>query len=98
MLATVVLPHAIVASFDGRHDDAARLAGAWERLQREHQVRFPDVAIEHFGDPTVAAREALGEAAYERFLKQGFSLDLDGIRTLALAEGSLVDETLGTPL
>lgn len=29
--------------------------------------------------------------------KQGFSLDLDGIRTLALAEGSLVDETLGTP-
>ena len=89
MLATVVLPHAIVASFDGRHDDAARLAGAWERLQREHQVRFPDVAIEHFGDPTVAAREALGEAAYERAFGQGLDLDLPGIAQLATAGGGI---------
>ena len=98
MLATVVVPNAVLASIDGRHEDAARLVGAWERLERDHRVGFPDAAIAQFADPAAAARGALGDEGYERFLKQGFSLDLDGIRTLALAEGSLVDETLGTPL
>ena len=32
MLATVVVPNAVLASIDGRHEDAARLVGAWERL------------------------------------------------------------------
>lgn len=55
LLSTVLLPNAIVASFDGRHEDAARLLGGWERLEREFLLRFPDVAIARFGDPAVAA-------------------------------------------
>ena len=61
LLSTVLLPNAIVASFEGRHEDAARLLGGWERLEREFLVRFPDVAIAQFGDPALAAREALGD-------------------------------------
>lgn len=89
MLATVVLPNAIGAAIEGRHEDAARLVGAWERLQRDHQVRFPDVAVERFGDPSVAAREALGDEAYERAFEQGLDLDLAGIAQLATAGGRI---------
>jgi predicted ATPase/class 3 adenylate cyclase len=89
MLGTVVLPNAIFASFAGRYEDAARLVGAWERLQRDHQVRFPDVAVEQFGDPSVAAREALGEEAYERAFEQGLDLDLAGIAQLTTAAGRI---------
>ena len=46
---------------DGRHEDAARLVGAWERLERDHQVGFPDAMIARFADPAAAARGALGD-------------------------------------
>ena len=69
LLSTVLLPNAIVASFDARHEDAARLMGGWERLEQEFLLRFPDVAIARFGDPAVAAREALGDEAYERAVR-----------------------------
>ena len=91
LLSTVLLPNAIVASFDGRHVDAARLLGGWERLEREFLLRFPDVAIARFGDPAVAAREALGDEAYEREFAHGLELDIEGLTALARAEGSLVD-------
>ncbi len=52
-------------------------------------------AIAQFGDPAAAARDALGDEGYERVYEQGFSLDLDGIRTLVLAEGAL-NETSGS--
>ena len=88
LLSTVMLPNAIVASFDGRHEDAARLMGGWERLEREFLVRFPDVAIAQFGDPAVAAREALGDEAYEREFAYGFELDNEGLTALVRAGGA----------
>jgi hypothetical protein len=91
LLSTVLLPNAIVASFDGRHEDAARLLGGWERLEREFLLRFPDVAIARFGDPAVAAREALGDETYEREFAHGLELDIEGLTALVRAEGSLVD-------
>ncbi len=95
LLGLVLLPNAIVASFDGRHEDAGRLMGGWERLQRDHLVRFPDVAIDQFGDPSVAARAALGDEEYERVFAQGFVLDLDGLAALARAEGGPIDQPGG---
>ena len=97
MLATVAVPNAVLASMDGRHEDAARLIGAWERLERDHRVGFPESALSQFGDPAAAARETLGDEGYQRIYEEGFSLDLEGIRTLVLAEGSLEDEALGSP-
>jgi predicted ATPase/class 3 adenylate cyclase len=96
MLATVVVPNAVLATVDGRHEDAARLVGAWERLERDHRIGFPDAALAGFGDPANAAREALGDEGFERAYERGFSLDLDGIRRLVLAEGSLADEASGS--
>jgi hypothetical protein len=92
LLSTVLLPNAIVASFDGRHEGAARLLGGWERLEREFLLRFPDVAIACFGDPAVAAREALGDEAYERAFTHGFELDIEGLTTLVRAEGGRGDQ------
>ena len=60
LLSTVMLPNAIVASFEGRHEDAARLMGGWERLEREFLVRFPDVAIAQFGDPAARGSGSTG--------------------------------------
>ncbi|MET0800384.1 MAG: tetratricopeptide repeat protein, partial [Actinomycetota bacterium] len=95
LLSTVLLPNAIVASFDGRHEDAARLLGGWERLERDFLLRFPDVAIARFGDPAVAAREALGDEAYERAFAHGFDLDIEGLTALVRAEGGRIDQPDG---
>ncbi len=92
LLSTVLLPNAIVASFVGRHEDAARLMGGWKRLERDFVLRFPDVAIEQFGDPAVAAREALGDEDYERAFAHGFELDIEGLTALARAESGRVDQ------
>jgi hypothetical protein len=89
LLSTVLLPNAIVASFEGRHEDAARLLGGWERLEQEFLVRFPDVAIAQFGDPALAAREALGDEAYDHAFAYGFELDNEGLTTLARAGGDV---------
>jgi tetratricopeptide (TPR) repeat protein len=91
LLSTVMLPNAIVASFEGRHEDAARLLGVWERLEREFLVRFPDAAIAQFGDPALAAREALGDEAFERAFAYGFELDNDGVTALVRAGGDPTD-------
>jgi predicted ATPase/class 3 adenylate cyclase len=89
LLSTVLLPNAIVASFEGRHEDAARLLGGWERLETEFLVRFPDVAIAQFGDPALAAREALGDETYERAFAYGFELDNEGLTALVRAGGEV---------
>jgi hypothetical protein len=92
LLSTVLLPNAIVASFDARHEDAARLMGGWEHLEQEFLLRFPDVAIARFGDPAVAAREALGYETYEREFAYGFELDIQGLTALVRAGGGGADQ------
>ena len=95
LLSTVMLPNAIVASFEGRHEDAARLMGGWERLESEFLVRFPDVAIAQFGDPALAAREALGDEAYERAFAYGFELDNEALTALVRAGGAAAQGGMG---
>jgi predicted ATPase len=92
LLSTVLLPNAIVASFDARHEDAARLMGGWEHLEQEFLLRFPDVAIARFGDPAVSAREALGYETYEREFAYGFELDIQGLTALVRAGGGGADQ------
>ncbi len=96
LLSTVLLPNAIVASFVGRHRDAARLMGGWKRLEREFVLRFPDVAIEQFGDPAVAAREALGDEGFERAFAEGSEMDIEGLTALARAESSRIEHPNGS--
>ena len=52
-------------------------------------MRFPDVAIAQFGDPALAAREALGDETYERAFAYGFELDNEGLTVLVRAGGEV---------
>jgi predicted ATPase/class 3 adenylate cyclase len=65
LLATALLPHALLANLMGRHHRAAPLIGASNRLERDYDVHFPD-GLPFFGDPADQARAALGEEAFER--------------------------------
>ena len=76
MVAGVSLAHALLAIRIGAPDRAALMVGASQRLQRDYEVNFPPDAFALFGDPGAEAREALGDAAFERARKAGFDLDL----------------------
>jgi hypothetical protein len=86
LLATVVIPHAYLANHDGRHERAARLIGAWDRIQEDLEARFPSAAMDHFGDPTVEARAALGDEAFGRARDEGFAMTVDQVVDLVTEE------------
>jgi tetratricopeptide (TPR) repeat protein len=77
MLAQVVMPQAIVAAKAQRFRRAAVLMGAWETLQVDHGVHFPDVGLSFFGDPAEESRAALGDHAYAEAFDAGRALTLD---------------------
>jgi len=82
LVGTVLLPLAMLASIDGKHDRAARLLGAWARIGQEFGVQFPDIAIDRFGDPELEARVALGEQEFERAHAEAFGSSLEEIVAL----------------
>ena len=85
--AGVLHPNAYLAIHDGRHRHAARLIGAYERLEEDFGAHVPEVGLQFFGDPLAAAKQVLGEEAAERVRAEGFAMDLNEIRGL-LEEGS----------
>jgi tetratricopeptide (TPR) repeat protein len=84
----LLLPYARIANEEGRHDDAARLIGAYNRVEDDYDLHIPDVGIAFLGDPKLAANEALGDDAYERAWASGYALSLDEMLTLAAHEAS----------
>jgi predicted ATPase/class 3 adenylate cyclase len=82
LLANVMLPLAIAANRLGRHERAARLAGAWNRLEQDYEIHFPAVGLGLFGDPAAEARAALGDEVFEEARSEGFRLDLKEIGEL----------------
>ena len=86
LLATVVIPNAYLANHDGRHERAACLVGAWDRIQEDLEARFPSAAMDHFGDPTVEARAALGDEAFGRARDEGFAMTVDQVVDLVTEE------------
>ena len=85
-LATVVIPHAYLANHDGRHERAARLIGAFDRIQEDLDARFPSAPMDHFGDPSVEARAALGDDAFQRARDEGFAMTVDQVTALVKEE------------
>jgi predicted ATPase/class 3 adenylate cyclase len=85
LLATTTLPHAIASNRLGQHERAARVIGAWNRLERDYEIHFPSVGIGFWGDPVDDARAALGDEAFETFRSEGFRLDLKEIGELLQA-------------
>ena len=84
MLAQVVMPQAIVASKRQRFGRAAILMGAWESLQVDHGVHFPDVGLSYFGDPAEASRAALGPHRYADAFATGRTMTIDAMVALLL--------------
>lgn len=75
LLSTVLLPNAIVRrSMVGTRTPLRCWGGG---------ATLPDVRVARFGDPAVAAREALGDEAYEREFAHGLELDIEGLTSLA---------------
>jgi predicted ATPase/class 3 adenylate cyclase len=86
VVATVVIPCALLANIEDRHRRAARLVGAWERLVEDFEVHFPEIGLNHYGDPAGDARAALGDEAFESARAEGFAMSVDQIIELVTAD------------
>jgi predicted ATPase/class 3 adenylate cyclase len=77
---------AFLATWDGRHEDAIRLAGASQALKE--RVGGPPGAIGGLleGDPVAEARAHLSEDAAERAWEQGLTMSVDEAVALAREE------------
>ena len=87
-LLGVLLPYARVANEEGRHRDAARLAGAYNRVEADFDVHIPDIGVVFLGDPAERAREALGDQDFELARSEGFASSVDELFALVEREAS----------
>jgi anaphase-promoting complex subunit 5 len=83
-LASMLLPLSLVVSHEGRHELAARLHGNAARMRDELGGGPPSIAFERFGDPAEGARQALGEAGYQRAWAEGHALTIDEVVAMVL--------------
>ena len=87
-LATVLQPNALLANHQGRSRRAAVLSGAWARLEREHEIHFPEVGLLFFGDPALDARAALGDEEYDLAFAEGEAMTIDEMADLVSRRGA----------
>ena len=88
-LLAVLLPYARFANEEGRHRDAARLVGAYNRVEADFDVHIPDIGVVFLGDPAERAREALGDQEFELARSEGFASSADELFALVEREASL---------
>jgi predicted ATPase/class 3 adenylate cyclase len=79
LLAQVVIPHALLAVHDQRFRRAAVVGGAWESIEVDHGVHFPEVAGSFLGDPVADARAAMDAEAFEEAYAEGRAMTIDEI-------------------
>ena len=77
---------AVVASDQAQHRRAVRLYAAEQALVDAHHYTLPPSAYEERAGCLAAAREALGEEAYQEAWASGIALDYQETVTLALSE------------
>ena len=82
VVAGVLHPNAWLANKDGRHRLAARLIGAYERIEEEFDAHIPQVALIASGDPLLEARAVLGMDDAERARAEGNAMSLHQILEL----------------
>jgi predicted ATPase len=96
-LLGVLLPYARVANAEGRHRDAARLVGAYNRVEADFDVHIPDIGVVFLGDPAERAREALGDQEFEVARSEGFASSAAQLLSLVEREASLGAEPEAEP-
>jgi tetratricopeptide (TPR) repeat protein len=90
-LCTLLLPYARIANHFGRHEDAARMMGAYRRIEDDYDVHIPRVGVQFLGDPEGRARAALGDAAFDVARSEGYAWSLDEAFTFVVREASIED-------
>ncbi len=80
-------PHAWLANQDGGHHHAARLMGAYGRLEEDFDLHIPETGLAYYGDLLQEARATLGEQETERAYAEGFAMNLDQMLELVVADG-----------
>jgi hypothetical protein len=91
-LCTLLLPYARLANRDGRHHDAARLVGAYNRIEEDYDVHIPQVGVIFLGDPGEHARTALGDEGFERARGEGLALSVEQMFALVAREASIRED------
>ncbi len=76
-IAMVLTAFAHVANDDGMPERAARLLGASARIRDEVGGGIPQELSGRWGDPSDAAKRALGDDAYERAHVEGYGRDTE---------------------
>jgi predicted ATPase/class 3 adenylate cyclase len=84
LIAIMVLSHAVLASREGNPERAARLVGAWARIERDSDLRFPDQAPVQYDDAEDHARASLGDEAFARARAEGFAMTPDQVVDLLM--------------
>ena len=79
----LVAAHALVR--EGRAEAAAEVGGAIAALRESMGELASALDILNIADPMVAARQALGDEAFEAAIERGRTLDLDAVVTLAMS-------------
>jgi predicted ATPase/class 3 adenylate cyclase len=90
-LCSVLLPYARIANHFGRHEDAARMMGAYNRIEDDYDVHIPRVGVKFLGDPEEPARAALGGAAFDAARAEGYAWSLDEAFASVVREASVED-------
>jgi predicted ATPase/class 3 adenylate cyclase len=76
-LCTLLLPFARIANHEGRHEDAARLMGAYRRIEDDYDVHIPRIGVEYLGDPEVQAKSVLGDEPFRAAHEVGYGWPLE---------------------
>jgi predicted ATPase len=89
-LCTLLLPFARIANHEGRHEDAARLMGAYRRIEDDYDVHIPRIGVQYLGDPEVEAKAALGDEAFRTAHDEGYAWPLE--QAFVVVEGEAARE------
>jgi predicted ATPase/class 3 adenylate cyclase len=89
-LSSALVPLSLIASREGRFQEAARLLGTTDRMREELGGGPPPTAFERFGDLAEEPRRALRDEAFQRAWAEGRAMSLDEAVAMAL-EGDSED-------
>jgi non-specific serine/threonine protein kinase len=94
-LCALLLPYGRLANHFGRHEDAARMMGAYHRIEDDYDVHIPRVGVVFLGDPDEQARAELGPEAFETARAEGYAWSIDEAFAFVVREASAEDATPG---
>jgi predicted ATPase/class 3 adenylate cyclase len=94
-LCPLLLPFARIANHEDRHEDAARMMGAYRRIEDDYDVHIPRIGVEYLGDPEVQAKAELGDEAFRAAHDEGYGWPLEQAFVFTEREAARMDTPSG---